>query len=61
MCGIRVDKKLKIVMKVCILFCKFGCNFNVCIFCCLFVGCNEGMLIIDILFMLKLCIVVFLL
>eukprot|EP00105_Crassostrea_gigas_P008141 XP_011422609.1 PREDICTED: SCO-spondin [Crassostrea gigas] len=40
-CGTRVDKKSKTVMKACTSSCKPGCNSNACTFCCSSAGCNE--------------------
>ncbi|XP_061194694.1 SCO-spondin-like [Saccostrea echinata] len=40
-CGTRVDRKTKNVMKACTAVCKPGCNKNACTFCCSSTGCNK--------------------
>nr|XP_022343451.1 SCO-spondin-like isoform X5 [Crassostrea virginica] len=41
MCGTRIDRSSKTVMKACAAACKPGCNSRACTFCCTSTGCNK--------------------
>lgn len=43
-CGVMVDCRIKKILKMCVLVCILRCDFNICIFCCNILNCNEGIM-----------------
>lgn len=41
-CGTRIDKKSKKIIKVCTAVCNSYCDKRACIYCCNTPGCNES-------------------